>query len=57
MELTHNLISLFIGLDFLVLTISFFVLMTKLLPKVWLDEIAKMTTAVLLSASIIKFFA
>lgn len=57
MDITHNLISLFIGLDFLVLTISFFVLMTKLLPKVWLDEIAKMTTAVLLSASIIKFFA
>lgn len=52
-----NLISMFIALDFLVLTVSFFVLMTKLLPKIWLDEIAKMTAAVLLSASIIKYLA
>lgn len=52
-----HLISMFVALDFMVLTISFFVLMTKLLPKIWLDEIAKMSAAVLLSASIIKFLA
>lgn len=51
-----HFVSMFIALDFMLLTVSFFVLMTKLLPKIWLDEIAKMTAAVLLAASVIKFF-
>lgn len=52
-----HFVTMLFALDFMVLTISFFVLMTKLLPKIWLDEIAKMTAAVLLSASVIKFLA
>lgn len=57
MDFTHKLFSLFIGLDFLLLTISFFTLMVKLLPKIWLDEIAKLTTAMLVSAALLRYFA
>ena len=57
MDISHKLLSLFIGFDFLIMTISFFTLMIKLLPKVWLDEIAKMTAAIMMSAAVLKYFA
>ena len=56
MDLSHKFLSLFIGIDFLVLTISFATLMIKLLPKVWLDEIAKLTAAMLVSAALLRYF-
>lgn len=57
MDISHKLLSLFIGLDFIILTVSFFTLMIKLLPRIWLDEIAKMTAAVMMSAAVLKYFA
>lgn len=57
MVISHKLLSLFIALDFLILTVSFFTLMIKLLPKVWLDEIAKLTAAIMMSAAVLKYFA
>lgn len=57
MDINHKLFSLFIGLDFLMLTVSFSILMIKLLPKVWLDEIAKLTAAMLVSAALLRYFA
>lgn len=57
MDISHKLLSLFIALDFLILTVSFFTLMIKLLPKVWLDEIAKLTAAIMMSAAVLKYFA
>ena len=56
MDLSHKFLSLFIGIDFLMLTISFSTLMIKLLPKVWLDEIAKLTAAMLVSAALLRYF-
>lgn len=54
---THRFFSLFIAVDFLILTISFFTLMVKLMPKIWLDEIAKFSASVLLSAAILRYFS
>ena len=52
-----NIISVLLAVDFMLLVISFFTLMVKLLPTVWLDEIAKATASILLAGTVIKMFS
>lgn len=49
-----HIISFLVLIDFMAMVISFFILMTRLLPKIWLDEIAKGTASFLLAGGILR---